>query len=131
MIVLRIIRAIFGGGCLFTMLGLILIVVAALWSAFMDTEMEDGTTMRQTFQDAGNQIHNAWDLTEPSLEGIDYKQGLKNNAIELEQYGRDEFEKFVKKTQPIIDEYKPIIDEKIEAVEEILEEYEKEKIIKN
>ena len=125
MIIFKIIKAVFGGGCLFAIFGFILIVGGALWSAFMDAPLEDGTTMKETFVDAGHKIEKAWIETPPAgplFKDVDVKQVLKNDVKELEEYGREEFKKITNKTDPIIDEYGPIIEEKIEAIEKVIAE---------
>ena len=60
MIIFKLIKAIFSGAVFFITIGLIVIVVSAMWSAFMDAELEDGTTIKETFVGAGHKIENAW-----------------------------------------------------------------------
>ena len=122
MLIFKIIRVIFSGTIFFVGIGLITIVGSAMFSALMDAELEDGSTFKETINNAISEVNQAY---APIFEDVDVKEVLRQDTKELEQYGRETIRKIRKKTDPIIDKYGPIIEKKIKEVEEVINEHKK------
>jgi len=52
MLIFKIFKVIFSGSFFFIGIGLITIIISAMFSALMEAEMEDGSTFKETITDA-------------------------------------------------------------------------------
>jgi len=123
MVIIRVIKALFGGAIFFILLGLCIVVGSAIWSAVGEYKLEDGTTLVEKTKDGAQEISDAY---APIFKDVDVKEVLKQDAEELEVVGRKTVKDAKAKIKPVVDEYGPEVEARVKEVQRIIDEYNKE-----